>query len=777
MGHHALLPLPSGPAPSVSWIFCIIFVVFRVGEGETGTTASCRSGQSLPLLRFKQSLSSGSQTLLSSWRNGTDCCKWKGVSCDDTTGFVTELDIYNLGVRVNEPGTSLFELRHLRHLELGRNFIGGALPSGLTDLRDLANLGLSYCNFSGTIPAEFIEHLSSLTLLDLSGNNLWGQIPPGLLNHPTLQTLYLGFNNLDGPLPDFGNRFSALEEVYFSPNTLHGEIPASISNLLHLRILEASGNKFTGIFHLSLLQNMRNLSYVSLSFNEITVRVHLDHQTGFFPPLKLLELGSCNIEGEFPSFLRNVKTLETLNLSNNSIRGKVPAWVWDLPNLQVLFLSHNMLHGFGEAVDISVSMNLTIVDLSENQLQGQIPRGFVCGLNNLKQVELNNNRFTGNLTSLLHNCSIKKTYLDLSHNRLTGSLPDNWLTSFYQVEVLDLSNNQLHGLIPENVNISSAVSLSVINLNDNKLVGRLPRSLSNCSQLQIINFGNNQLSDVFPSWLGHLNHLHVLALHSNKFYGSIVSPFSQYIFPSLQILDISRNQLVGSLPPKFFRNFSSMMMRKPEIKDLELVSYLPYQEEILLTVKGKTGAQELLTILTYIDFSRNMFTGNIPEEIGALEGLYSLNLSRNYLNGPIPRSLGHLRQIESLDLSHNNLSGSIPEELTNDTFLAFLDLSYNNLQGIIPQHSQFFTFPATSFDGNPRLCGPPLAVSCPSSNHGFQGSVYHVQEKARHPRWGYLATGMLGFMVGVLTITLLIFFTKRSAGSCPGIKWPGHSTY
>ncbi|KAF3783936.1 Receptor-like protein 12 [Nymphaea thermarum] len=769
MEYRAAPPPPFGLAPLLTWKFCIIFALFVIlhaGEDGTGITAAapCLSSQRLALLQFKRSLSRGSQTLLDSWQNESDCCMWKGVSCDNTTGFVTELNIYNLGVQVSEPDDSLFELRQLRYLELGRNLIGGVIPSRLTDLTELTNLGLSYCNFTGTIP-EFFKQLSNLTLLDLSGNDLRGQIPPCLLNHPTLQTLYLGFNNLNGSLPEVGNGDSALKKVYFSPNMLHGEIPASICNLLHLELLEGTGNKFTGILHLSLFQDMKNLSYLSLSSNELTVRlpelVDRVHQTEIFSRLEILQLSACNIEGEFPWFLQNAKGLEVLDLSNNNISRKLPAWVWGLPNLQVLFLPNNVIQGFEEAVNISVSINLAFLNLNENQLRGRIPRGLICGLSHLERVELNNNQLTDKLTRLLHNCSSRiKQVLDLSHNRLKGSLPDNWLTSFYQLEVLDLSNNQLHGPIPDKIEISSNAPLNVLNLNDNNLVGRLPRSLSNYSQLQVVNFAKNELSDVFPFWLGHLNHLHVLVLHSNRFYGSILSPFSEHIFPSLQILDISRNQLTGSLPPKLCQSFYSMMRKKPKI-DQEYESLLPYEEDITLTIKGQTGIQEIMAILTCIDFSNNLFAGKIPEEIGLLEGLYSLNLSWNYLDGPIPKSLGHLQEMESLDLSHNHLSGSIPEELTRDTFLSVLDLSYNDLQGRIPQDNQLATFNATSFDGNPRLCGPPPPRSCPSSKNGSQESIDPVEEKAPHPCWEYVATGSVGFTVGLLTMALPTLFIRR----------------
>ncbi|XP_031498024.1 receptor-like protein 9DC3 [Nymphaea colorata] len=787
-----------------------------------GQTASCLPNQSLALLQFKQSLSQGSQPLLSTWKNESDCCEWQGVSCDHTTGFVTGLDIRDLGVQVSDPNSSLFQLSHLQSLDLSRNLVTGMIFSRLSELIDLTKLSLSDCHLIGPIPESF-KLLSSLTYLDLSQNGLSGEIPLGIVKHPNLQTLRVANNMLNGWFPDFGNEVSPLIDVDISYNMLDGEIPPSIiRKLSHLELLNIQWNRFTGTIHFSLFQNLRNLSHLDLSWNNLTVEfpktVYVKHQATIFPNLVILDLMSCNIRGEFPQFLQNIMTLHLLYLSHNNISGKVPTWVWRIPELWHLDLSHNKLDGFEEVVNINGSRNLDLplmfgtslslfvsnnnikgkipstlfcnmftlgrlhlyennltgtipdclanltglyeLNLNKNLLQGQIPRRLICGSQFLPVVELSDNQFTGEITRLLYNCSNNYMWvLDLSSNRITGSLPVNWPAAFDRLEVLDLSNNQLQGPIPEDFSNSSTPALRVFNLNDNKLVGRIPRNLSKCSKLMVINLGNNELSDVFPFWLGHLDYLRVLALHANKLHGSISSPFSMHMFSSLLILDISGNQLKGHLPPALFQNFSSMMRKQTNVSSKD-PSALSYQLPLLLTIKGHSQKWRLITILTCIDLSNNLFTGTIPDDIGSLDRLYSLNLSRNNLEGAIPTSFGQLQSMESLDLSHNHLSGSIPEELTRDTFLSTLDLSYNSLEGRIPQGNQFGTFNATLFDGNPGLCGPPLSISCPNTNRGPQDSIYLVEEMTRDPHWEYLAAG-IGYAVGFLTTILPILFIQK----------------
>ncbi|XP_031498023.1 receptor-like protein 9DC3 [Nymphaea colorata] len=664
-----------------------------------GEAASCLPNQSLALLQFKQSLSQGSRPLLSTWKNESDCCEWEGISCDHTTGFVTGVEIWNLRVQVSDPNSSLFQLSHLQSLDLSRNLVAGEILSRLSEFTHLTELSLSDCNLIGPIPESF-KQLSNLTYLDLSRYRLSGEIPQGIV-----QKLHLDHNKLNGCFPDFGNEFSPLVDVDLSYNMLDGEIPLSIIRKLpHIELLDIQWNIITGTNGFSLFQNLRNLSYLDLSWNYLTVEfpktVYVNHQATIFLHLEILYLVSCNIKGEFPWFLQNTKAVGELNLSHNNISGKVPTWVWRLPELRYLDLSHNKLDGFEEAVNINGSRNFDLplmfntslslyvsnnnikgtipsalfcnllflkhlhlsknnltgtipdclanltgldeLDLSKNKLQGQ---RLICGSQSLSLIELSGNQFTGEMTRLLYNCSSNNMrVLDLSNNRLTGRFPDNWPTAFDELAVLDLSNNQLQGPIPEVYCNSSTPALQVLNLNDNKLVGRIPRNLSMCSELTVINLGNNELSDVFPFWLGHLDYLRVLALHSNKFHGTVSSSFSIKMFPSLLILDISRNQLKGHLLSILFQNFSSLMRKETNVgsKDPSYRSYSTYQQPLLLTIKGQSRVWKMITILTSIDLSNNLFTERIPEEIGALEELYSLNLSRNNLEGPIPRSFRQL---------------------------------------------------------------------------------------------------------------------------------------
>ncbi|XP_028751948.1 receptor-like protein EIX2 [Neltuma alba] len=82
------------------------------------------------------------------------------------------------------------------------------------------------------------------------------------------------------------------------------------------------------------------------------------------------------------------------------------------------------------------------------------------------------------------------------------------------------------------------------------------------------------------------------------------------------------------------------------------------------------------------------------------------------LRGEIPEQIGEMKDLESLDLSHNNLHGNIPQGMSGLSFLDVLNLSYNHFSGQIPLGTQLQSFDAWSYAGNPDLCGPPLQKNC-----------------------------------------------------------------
>lgn len=88
----------------------------------------------------------------------------------------------------------------LRFLDLSYNNVSGELPKSIDNLKFLRKLGLRQCNFNGPIPVS-LGNLTQLTDLDLSENHFSGEIPSSLSNLKMLSYLGLEYNNLNGKIP------------------------------------------------------------------------------------------------------------------------------------------------------------------------------------------------------------------------------------------------------------------------------------------------------------------------------------------------------------------------------------------------------------------------------------------------------------------------------------------------------------------------------------------------------------------------------------------------
>ncbi|KAL0900314.1 hypothetical protein Bca101_084275 [Brassica carinata] len=76
--------------------------------------------------------------------------------------------------------------------------------------------------------------------------------------------------------------------------------------------------------------------------------------------------------------------------------------------------------------------------------------------------------------------------------------------------------------------------------------------------------------------------------------------------------------------------------------------------------------------------------GHIPDQIGDLPELQSLDMSFMNLTGNIPRTITKLKYLDFLFLKWNRLSGPIPEYIKELKNVTFMDLSFNKFTGPVP---------------------------------------------------------------------------------------------
>ena len=105
-------------------------------------------------------------------------------------------------------------------LDLSRNNLSGEIPKELANLQALQCLNLSGNYLSGSIPKK-IGNMTVLESLDLSRNQLSGKVPPGMSSLTFLNHLNLSYNNLSGEIPT-STQLQSFEASSFIGNQLCG---------------------------------------------------------------------------------------------------------------------------------------------------------------------------------------------------------------------------------------------------------------------------------------------------------------------------------------------------------------------------------------------------------------------------------------------------------------------------------------------------------------------------------------------------------------------------
>ncbi|KAI9072008.1 hypothetical protein K1719_046026 [Acacia pycnantha] len=390
-----------------------------------------------------------------------------------------------------------------------------------------------------------------------------------------------------------------------------------------------------------------------------------------FPNLKSLSLIGLRLMGTIPTQIGALRNLRFLNLANNNLIGELPSTLTNLTRLELLDLTGNKLSGVIPST-LGVLTSLQSLCLSSNLLTGEIPSAIL------------------NLTKL--------TMLELFQNHISGSIPEQ-IEKLTDLTILDLSHNNICGSIPMSLNLTRLEKLHVSN---NFVSGELPCSLSKLKSLSSLQLQVNEIYGSIPSCVAQMTNLTRIDLFDNKFSGQL--PITLQNLTQLRSLDLSGNMIGGTIPSS--------------LGSITALSYLNLSSNMFT---GEIPSS--ISKLTERSVKNNIY-GNIPEEIGHLPNLHTLelyqnklignmstfylqsylvgNFSHNNINGELLPRLCLYPESCRIDLSYNNITGSIPKELSK---MQYINLSYNFLSGYVPS-DVYSSFPHDIFKGNNELHCP-----------------------------------------------------------------------
>ncbi|KAF2298277.1 hypothetical protein GH714_021178 [Hevea brasiliensis] len=132
---------------------------------------------------------------------GDFLCYFKGVDCwHEDENRVLNLHLVNLGLR-------------------------GNFPRGIENCTSITGLNLSGNQLSGTIPSDICNKIPYISVLDLSNNSISGEIPSGFANCSYLNVLRLDNNQLTGQIPAQISLLYRIKSFSVANNLLSGPVP------------------------------------------------------------------------------------------------------------------------------------------------------------------------------------------------------------------------------------------------------------------------------------------------------------------------------------------------------------------------------------------------------------------------------------------------------------------------------------------------------------------------------------------------------------------------
>ncbi|CAM8888925.1 unnamed protein product [Rhodiola kirilowii] len=153
---------------------------------------------------------------------------------------------------------SIGQLDRLQVFSVSHNQITGIVPDELCKIPSLQMLDLSYNAVNGSFP---FSDFSSLTLLNVEGNRLSGQVLETVGNLRNLTVLNLKKNQFSGQVPSSLGNISMISSLDLSDNNFTGDIPSSIASLPHLSSFNVSNNNLSGSVASSLAQKFNSSSF------------------------------------------------------------------------------------------------------------------------------------------------------------------------------------------------------------------------------------------------------------------------------------------------------------------------------------------------------------------------------------------------------------------------------------------------------------------------------------------------------------------------------------
>lgn len=356
-----------------------------------------------------------------------------------------------------------------------------------------------------------------------------------------------------------------------------------------------------------------------------------------------------------------------LNLSENNLKGQLPANLGDMAFLTEVVVSENA------ELEGPIPHSLTELGIQQLRYGGTM----LCTVRDedfrawLNAIPTRDGAF---LACNEERADLMKLYEAMGGESWTESA--NWGT--------DAPLESWFGIA-----VDSAGRVTQIAMRDNNLQGEIPPEIQYFPYLRRLRLDYNELEGEVPPEIGALTELRRMDIDGNNFTGPIPPELGNLV--NLDTLWMGGNQMSGPIPPEL-GNLASLL-------ELHL-----YEARFDGTIPEEFGKLTELRVLRITDTD---LEGGLPESLAALGKLRAIRLYENELTDPLPSWLGQLDSLRSLFVSDNMIEGPLPADLGQIDSLRFLLANNNRLSGPLPPDlgdaSELYRI---WVQGNPDMSGP-----------------------------------------------------------------------
>jgi Leucine-rich repeat (LRR) protein len=241
-------------------------------------------------------------------------------------------------------------VQHKGLLDLSYNRLTGQIPTAIKKCSMLMVLNLQGNLLNGTIPSE-LGQLTNLTTINLSFNGLVGPMLPWSAPLVQLQGLMLSNNHLDGTIPaEIGQILPKISMIDLSGNVLSGNLPQSLLCNKYLNRLDVSNNNLSGeiIFFCPMdTESSSSLVFFNSSSNHFSGT--LDESISNCTHLSSLDIHNNSLTGSLPPALSDLSLLNYLDLSSNDFYGSIPCGICNIYGLTFANFSGNHISTYSSS--------------------------------------------------------------------------------------------------------------------------------------------------------------------------------------------------------------------------------------------------------------------------------------------------------------------------------------------------------------------------------------------------------------------------------------------